>query len=216
MILMKKIEVVAEEAEILKDYFKTSKVPLIRHKAQAIMMRSAGLEIAQIGSFLFKSERSISRLIEDFHERLMASLFCRHLNNENAKKFTREQKKEIREALQSPPSNYGLPKEFWSVPQLKSYMKAIFDVVFESVQSYHFLLQFSDLSFKYLDTFSTRRNDDQIETRMLDIKQEIAPFLQDQESEVFTADETRMVLEALTRRAWLKKLQFGNLKYKNK
>ena len=54
------------------------------------MMRSAGLEIAQIGSFLFKSERSISRLIEDFHERLMASLFCRHLNNENAKKFTRQ------------------------------------------------------------------------------------------------------------------------------
>ncbi len=202
---MKKIKVVAEEAEILKNYFKTSKVPLIRHKAQAIMLRSAGLEVAQIGEFLFKSERSISRWVEDFHERRMASIFCGHLNNENATKLTREQKAEIKEALQSPPSDYGIPKEFWGVPQLKSYIKAMFDVVFESVQSYHFLLQFSDLSFRYPDTFSTRRNEDQIETRMIEIKQEIAPYLRDPEWEVFAADETRMVLEALIRKAWLRK-----------
>jgi transposase len=202
---MKQIKVDNEETIILKKYFKTSPVPLIRHKAQAIIMRSEGLELAKISMFLFKSERAISRWIEDFNERRMASIFCGYLNNENAKKLTREQKKEVKEALQCPPSEFGLPKDFWDVPQLKSYVEAMFGVVFESAQSYHFLLRFSDLSFKYPDTFSIRRNDDLIEKRMAEIKQEIEPYLQDPSWEVFAADETRMVLEALTRKAWLKK-----------
>lgn len=205
LIFMKKIKVVNEEAILLKKYFKTSAIALIRYKAQAIVMRSEGLEVAQISMFLFKSERTIRRWIDDFHETRMASIFCGHLDNENAKKLTREQKKEVKEALQSPPSDFGLPKDFWDAPQLKTYVEAMFGVVFESVQSYHFLLRFSDLSFKYPDTFSIRRNEELIESRMIEIKKEIEPYLQDPSWEVFVADETRMVLEALTRKAWLKK-----------
>jgi transposase len=202
---MKQIKVVIEEKALLKQYFKTSTVPLIRHKAQAIIMRSGGLELAQISTFIFKSERTISRWIEDFNNRRMASLFCGHLNNENAKKLTKEQKAEIKEALKNPPSEFGLPKSFWDVPQLKSYVEAVFGVVFESVQSYHYLLRFSDLSFKYPDAFSVRRNEELIATRMAEIREEIKPYLQNPSWEVFAADETRMVLEAITRKAWLKK-----------
>lgn len=202
---MKKIELAEEEAALLKKYFKTSNIPLIRYKAQAIIMRTQNLTLAQIGMFLFKSERTISRWIEDFYEKRMASIFCGHVDNENAKKLTKKQKIEIKEVLQSPPSKHGLSNEFWDVPQLKSYIEATFGIVYESIQSYHFLLRFSDLNFKYPSTFSIRRNEELIKTRMFEIKQEIEPFLRNPEWEVFAVDETRMELEALTRRAWLKK-----------
>ena len=66
----------------------------------------------------------------------------------------------VKEALQKPPSEFGIPKEFWDVPNLKYYIEARFGVVYESVQSYHFLLRFSNLSFKYPDKFSYRRDED--------------------------------------------------------
>ena len=55
-------------------------------------MRSQGLELSQIGMFLFKSERTISRWIQDFIERRMASIFSGYLimkmqkNNKRPKK----------------------------------------------------------------------------------------------------------------------------------
>ena len=64
--------------------------------------------------------------------------------------MTREQKLEIAEALKQPVTKESLiPKRFWDVPELRRYILTKFNVVYESKQSYHFLLKFSDLSFKY-------------------------------------------------------------------
>ena len=200
---MKIIEISNEEETLLKVYFKTSPIALIRNKAQAIIMKSKGLNFSEISSFLFHSMRTISRWLQDFRNRRMASIFSGLLNNENAKKLTREQKNEIKNALKQPPSEVGLSKEFWSVPTLRSYVEARFGVVYESPQSYHYLLRFSNLSFKYPDTFSIRRNENDIKERIVKIREEIKPYLNNPKWEVFAADEVRIVLEAITRKAWL-------------
>lgn len=135
----------------------------------------------------------------------MASIFSGHEYNQNASKLTKKQKQEIKDALMNPPSEYGIPKEFWDVPSLKKYVSATFDTVYESDQSYHFLLAFSDLSFKYPDTFDRRRDEEMIQRRMQEIRQEIIPLLKNPAWEVFASDEVRIELEAITRRAWLKK-----------
>lgn len=200
-----KITLVTEEQEILKNYFKTTTITLIRNKSQAITMYSLGLEENQIASSLFISIRTIQRWIQDFIEKRISSIFCGYVNNENANKLTKEQKNQIKEILQKPPTEYGLPKEFWDVPQLKKYVEARFGIVYESDESYHFLLKFSNLSFKYPDTFSIRRDESAIEKRMEELRKEVQPYLENPEWEVFTADETRIVLEAITRKAWLPK-----------
>lgn len=168
-------------------------------------MRDRGLKQKTIAELLFKDVRTIQRYLKGFSERRMASLFSGHTNNENASKLTRKQKKEISEVLKKPPSVYGLPKEFWDIPTLKTYVKAEFGVVYESVQSYHFLLKFSNLSFKYPDKYDINRDEKRILKRIREIKKEIKPFLKDPGWELFTTDETRIVLEAFTRRAWLQK-----------
>lgn len=132
-------------------------------------------------------------------------MFSGLVGNENASKLTRIQKEEIKKVLSTPPSWYGLPKEFWDVPQLKKYMYARFGEVYESNRSYHFLLEFGNLSFKVLDKFSVRRNEVQITERMEEIYKELLPLMDDPIWEVFCADETRIVLEAITRKAWVKK-----------
>lgn len=91
--------------------------------------------------------------------------------------------------------------------QLKDYIKAEFGVVYESIQSYYYLLRFSRLSFKYPDKFDFRRDETLIAQRLKEIRQEIAPLLKDNRWEVFASDETGLLWEALTRRAWLKKGQ---------
>lgn len=202
---MKKIEISKEEEVILKYYFKTSPIGLIRNKSQAVTMRSKGLSPQKIGEFLFYSTRTIRRWLKDFYERRMASIFSGLADNENAKKLTREQKEEIKKTLMQPPSDSGLSKEFWDVPSLRSYVEARFGVIYESAQSYHYLLRFSNLSFKYPDTFSFRRDEDMIKKRIIEVRDEIQPYLSDPEWEVFAADEVRIVLEAITRKAWLPK-----------
>lgn len=203
--ILMKITITSEERELLKDHFQKSPIQLIRLKAQAVIMSSANLSLHQISTFLFRSERVISRWLKDFAERRMASIFSKHVDNENAAKLTKDQKKEIKEALKNPPTEYGLPKVFWDVPQLKSYVSAKFGVVFESEQSYHYLLKFCGLSFKHPDTFSIKRNEAVIKERVGEIRKEIVQYMQNPDWEVFAADETRMQLEAITRKAWLRK-----------
>jgi hypothetical protein len=202
---MKKIIISNEEEVMLKNYFKTSPIALIRNKSQAVIMRLKGLKPNEISEFLFYSARTISRWLQDFYARRMASIFSGLVDNENANKLTREQKNEIAEILKQPPSDFGLPKGFWDVPNLRSYVEARFGVVYESVQTYHYLLRFSDLSFKYPDTFSIRRDEIMIKKRIAEIRQEIQPYLSDPKWEVLAADEVRIVLEAITRKAWLPK-----------
>ena len=193
------------ERIILQNYFTRSPLVLIRLKALTILLRNKGVKQREIAEIIPREERTIQRWEKDFAQRRLASLFSGHADNENASKLTRQQKEEIRKTLKKPPSEYGLPKEFWDIPSLKNYIKAEFGVVYESMQSYHFLLKFSNLSFKYPDKFDIRRNETEIFQRLKEIRKEIKPFLNDPNWEVFTADETRIVLEALTRKAWLRK-----------
>ncbi|MDP2815721.1 MAG: IS630 family transposase, partial [Rectinemataceae bacterium] len=177
----------------------------IRFRSQALLMREKGMGLADIGDIVSRDEHTITRWLKEWSEIRLASLFTGHKGNENASKLTKEQRQEIKDTLQKPPSSLGLPKAFWDVPALKTYVEARFDTVYESERSYHFLLKFSDLSFKYPDTFDRRRDKTKIEERIIEIREEIKPLLADPSWEVFASDEVRIELEALTRRAWLRR-----------
>lgn len=170
-----------------------------------ILSRSQDIPFPSLTVVFRKDERTLIRWVKDFSLRRMASLFSGMVNNQHAGKLTREQKQEIRRVVSQPPQGYGIPTAFWNVPTLKTYVRATFGVVYESEQSYHYLLKFSGLSFKYPDTRSPRRNEQEIVRRIQEIQQEIAPLLQNDHWMVFASDETRIQLEAEIRRAWLKK-----------
>ena len=202
---MIQIQLSEDEKCLLKEYFKTSPLKLIRLKAQAVLMREKELKVSDMEDLLSKDARSIQRWLKDFSDRRMASIFSGHHANENASKLTKEQKEEIKGALAQPPSEYAIPKEFWDIPSLKRYVQVNFKIMYESVQSYYFLLKFSNLSFKLPDKFDFHRDDHFINQRIKEIRKEIKPLLEDPTWEVFSSDEVRIQLEALTRRAWLKK-----------
>lgn len=135
----------------------------------------------------------------------MASIFSGHIDNHNASKLTDTQLSQIKEVLSQPPSEHGIPKEFWDVPTLKNYISATFGIIYESPESYYFILRFSGLSFKYPDMFDRKRDEQLIESRMKAIARELAPLLADASWEVFASDEVRMDQEAVIRKCWLKK-----------
>lgn len=163
------------------------------------------MKVEDIADIVSRDRKTVSYWLKEWDDTRMASIFSGHENNSNAGKLTRQQKEEIKKALAKPPSAYDIPNEFWDVPALKEYIQAEFDTVYESDRSYHFLLSFSNLSFKYPDTFDYRRDEEAITQRMVKIKEEIKPFFKDVQWEVFVSDEVRMELEAFTRRAWLEK-----------
>ncbi len=193
------------EKDILRGYVKTSPLVLIRFKAQTILLAGNGVAVSAISDAFDRSEYTIAQWLKDWRQRRLSSIFTGHKDNTNASKLTADQKAEIQQALQSPPSDFGLPKEFWDVPQLKTYIETCFDVVYRTIDSYHYLLRFANLSFKYPDTFDRRRDDVFIMERMKAITAELAPLLSDDTWEVFSCDEVRMDQEAITRRAWLTK-----------
>jgi len=200
-----KITLSEDEKNILGNYFKTSTLKLLRLKSQAVLMRDKKLKYQDISDLLFKDPRTIKRWIKDFSKIRLASIFTGHKDNENASKLTKEQKQEIAEVLSKPPSDYDLPKEFWDVPILKEYIQVKFETIYESKQSYYFLLKFSKLSFKYPDTFDIKRDEELITKRIKEIKLEIDDYFNNKDWEIFVSDEVRIMLEAITRKAWLKK-----------
>lgn len=213
---MVKIQLSEEEKQILKSYFKTTSLILIRLKSQAILLRSKAMKVADIADVLGRDSRTIERWIGNFKERRLASIFTFQKGNQHAAKLTRVQKEEIKRALSHKPSSLGLPGEFWDIPQIKGYVYARFGVVYESDRSYHFLLEFGNLSFKCPDKFKVERNEKLITDRMEEIYGEIIPLLEDPSWEVFCADETRMLFQAIIRRAWLKKGEKTVIKVENK
>lgn len=168
-------------------------------------MATHGLPPDAIGDIVNRSAYQVNAWLKDWHKRRLASIFTGHQHNQNASKLTTDQREEIQQLLQSPPSDFGLPRAFWEVPQLKQYIVANFSVQYESDRSYHYLLKFSNLSFKYADTFDRKRDEVFIATRMAEIKAELQPCLADDTWEVFAADEVKMQQEAIIRRAWLQK-----------
>lgn len=94
-----------------------------------------------IADVLGRDSRTIERWIRDFKEKRLGSIFTFQKNNEYAAKLTRTQKEEIKQTLSHSPSDIGLPKEFWDIPQIKEYVYARFGVIYNSGRSYHFLLE---------------------------------------------------------------------------
>jgi len=193
------------EKELLRQHRKESGVELIRLKADAVLMWDNAMSDTGVADVSGRSERRVVLWRRDWNKRRMASIFSGHQSNVNAAKLTKDQQKQIKQVLTQPPSEYGIPKEFWDVPTLKEYMRVQFDVIYESPVSYYFLLHFSGLSFKYPDTFDRKRNEGLITERMQSIRAEIKPLLQNPDWEVFSVDEVRMDQEAIIRKAWLKK-----------
>lgn len=187
-----KTEISPEEKDLLRAYLKTSPLILIRLKCHAILTREKGMNLSDIADIVSRHENTVGVWMKEWEKQRMASIFTGHKGNQNANKLTKEQKEEIKEALLKPPSDYSIPKTFWDVPALKTYVQALFGIVFESVRSYHFLLSFCNLSFKYPDTFDFHRDETHIVERMAEIQKEISPFLKDDSWEVFASDEVRM------------------------
>ena len=197
------VNLTAHESEILADYVRSCPVSTIRLRAHAILMRNERLSLESISKLVFRSERALTRWFVEFEKTRLSSIFSGHIDNENASKLTRTQKLQIKRVLGKPPDKYGIPKEFWNVPKLKNYIEAKFGVVYESDISYHFLLKFSGLSFKYPDKASPRRDEVFIKNRIKAIKLEIKPMIKNKDWVVLATDEVRVQLEAEIRRAWL-------------
>ena len=200
---MQKIKINDDERKILVSFNRDSPVVLIRLKAMAVMSADQGLSSDSIALNVDKSERTVKRWLHDWSARRAASIFSGHTGNSNAGKLTAEQQEQIKEALSQPPSAYGIPKEMWDVPSLKDYVSTSFEVVYESPESYYFLLRFSGLSFKYPDTFDLKRDESLIAERMPEIYKEILPKLTSEDWEVFACDEVKVQQDAIIRRGWL-------------
>jgi transposase len=199
------ISLPTDESSVLQEYASSAPIELMRLKAHAILLRSRSIQIKDIAFSTNRSYRTVERWIKNYSEIRLASIFSGMQGNQHAAKLTRSQKREIRKTLNKPSSKYGLPKKFWDVPQLRDYVKAEFGVVYESVQSYHYLLKFSKLSFKYPDKFNIRRDERKVIRRMGKIRKEISPLMDNSNWEVFAVDETGLLFEAVTRKAWLRK-----------
>jgi transposase len=192
-----------DERKILVSYNRDSPIVLIRLKAQAVTSSDQGLSSQSIALNVGKSDRTVKRWLYDWAARRMASIFSGHVDNTNAAKLTSAQQEQIKEVLSKPPSAYDIPKEMWDVPALKEYVSTTFDVVYESPESYYFLLRFSGLSFKYPDTFDLKRDEALIAERMPEICKEITPMLNSKDWEVFACDEVKMQQDAIIRKCWL-------------
>jgi transposase len=201
----KPIHISGLEKELLTGYVKTSPFVLLRFKATAILLAAGGGTPELIAVAVNRKPSTVETWLKNWQQHRLSSIFTGHQDNRNAGKLTRDQLEEIRQTLQSPPSDYGLPKEFWDVPQLKIYINAVFGVAYECEDSYHYLLKFSNLSFKYADTFDRKRDDVFIKARMQVIQAELTPLMANDSWEVFAVDEVRMDQEAVIRKAWLRK-----------
>lgn len=194
-----------EEIKILEQHYRKANSRLVRERAHAILLSHEQRSITDIAQILRRTYKTVRLWIIYFNSERLASIFPRYEGNNNASKLTLEQREEIQHVLQNAPSDYGLPKEFWTVDYLKTYMHARFEVVYETDRSYHFLLRFSNLSFKLPSVFDIRRDDIFVEKRIKEIRKEIEPFLKDDKWVVVTSDETRIVWESEIRRAWLRR-----------
>ena len=204
---MLKINITNEEKILLRQHHKNSSILLVQLKAHAVLMWSNGLPDSGVADVVGRGERQVMLWRRAWNNYRMASIFSGHARNTNASKLTKDQQQQIKEILSRPPSELGIPKAFWDVPTLKNYILATFDVIYESDESYYFLLRFSGLSFKYPSTFDVKRNEELILARMEAIRTEIKPLLHSNNWEVFAVDEVKMQQDAIIRRAWLKKGQ---------
>lgn len=177
---------------------------LVRDRAHVVLMNRTGLSAYKISQVIFRPEKTVRMWLSEYKEKRISSLFPAYEGSTNASKLTPAQREEIYTVLQQPPSEYGLPRDFWTLNDMKKWVRTEFGVVYESDRSYHFLLHSGRLSWKLPDKFDVRRDDAFVEQRMTEIRAEVTPLLNDEAWVVCAGDETRIVWESESRRAWLK------------
>lgn len=198
------VSVTAAERGVLQGYL-GSRLKLERLKASAVLLSADGGDVGLIARFVDRKPETVGGWLEHWDEVRLASIFTGHAGNVNASLLTRDQREQVAQVLSTPPSPGGLSAGFWTVPKVADLLQAQFGVVYESDTSYHFLLRFAGLTFKYPQAFDRRRDDNAIEDRMAQIRAEIAPHLVDQDTVVFASDEVQVSSEAVVRKAWLPK-----------
>lgn len=202
--MVKPVQITSDEKEVLFQWRKNGGSLLVRDKAHAILLNDQGLSAHKISKLLFRTEKTLRGWLVAFKQFRLSSLFTRYQGNTNASKLTTKQKKQIKEVLSQSPSDYGVPKKFWQVKDLKKYIRAEFGVIYESDRSYHFLFKLGRFSWKLPDKFDVKRDDQLVAVRLKEIREEIKPLLKSPNWVVLASDETRLVWENESRRAWLK------------
>jgi transposase len=187
--------------EVLLEHYKKADDTKISHRAHVILLYLKGKVVREISEVTFKKESTISRWITSYKKNGTGSIFPGYYQNQNAAKLTREQKEEVKDLLNENP----LPTKFWTLGNLKRYISARFDIEYQSRQSYYGLLTFCNYSYKLPSLFNIRRDDDFVEERIKEIRDEIEPYLNNPNYLIFTSDETRLEWNTLLRRAWLRK-----------
>jgi len=198
------VQITKKERELLEDWRRYGVNSLIRDKALAVIINSSGKSANFISKILSRREETVRFWLKKFKKERLTSLFSRYRGNTNASKLTLSQKQEIKEVLETPPSDHGIPKKFWEIKDMKKWIKARFGVMYESDRSYHYLFELSRFSWKLPDRFDVRRDNEQVEKRLQEIREEIKPYMESDDWVVLVADETRMMWETEARRAWLK------------
>lgn len=202
--MLKPAQATRDEKKLLVDFHRHGTSALIRDRALVVLLSQEGLTAKTIAKGLGRDIDVTRRWLNRFEKTRISSLFPQYRGNDNAGKLTKEQKKKITKVLSQPPSEYGIPKEFWQVKDLKRWIKAEFGVIYESDRSYHFLFKLSRFSWKLPDKFDVKRDEQLIKRRIKEIRKEIKPFLASLDWVVLASDETRLVWESESRRAWLK------------
>jgi transposase len=200
-----------KEIVLLKQHYRKT-AGSVSHRAHAILLSSLGKTPYDIAQVLFVDEKTAREWIKAWNSIRMASLFSHNYGNQNASKLTEDQRREIANILKQSPSEYSIPKEFWDISALRSYVTAHFNVVYESNRSYHFLFRINNFSFKLPATFDVRRNDHAIEKRIKEVRKQIIPLLNNPDWVVLCGDETRITWEAIVRRVWIPKGEKSILK----
>lgn len=198
------VRITPDEKELLEDWRRYGTSSLIRDRALTIIINNQGKSAHFIAKILSRKNSTVLSWLKRFKQYRLSSILTKYQNNTNANKLTPKQKQQVRQVLSQPPSDYGIPKQFWQVKDLKRYIRAEFGVVYESDRSYHFLFQLSRFSWKLADKFDLNRDDELVKRRVKEIREEIRPFLDSPGWVVLAADETRLVWETQSRRAWLR------------
>jgi transposase len=191
------------ESEILRDYLYKSKNKLIQQRALAIWLYNSGDPIDKIIYLSQLKERTITELVKKFSRQRISSIVTKYKSNHNASKLTREQRAEIMKVLKSPPSDYGLPRKFWTVQLLRSFTNIHYSVEYESDRSYHHLLKIANLEYKLPDKLDKRRDNAGVEKRIAEIREEIKPLMNNPDWVVLASDESRLECESEVHRAWI-------------
>lgn len=191
-----------EETNLLKQHYQRGSGKVSR-RAHALLLSSTGKNPYDISRILFNSEKTVRGWVKLWHQRRIAAIFSQNHFNQNAAKLTPTQKDQVSRALASPPSTYGIPRDFWDISALRAYLTAYFGVVYESPQSYHLLFKVSRFSFKLPAKFDLHRDEVKVKERIKKIRRTVAPLLKDASWAVLAGDESRLVWESVVRRCWL-------------